>query len=131
MFKRILTNRLIPLSVLVLLMSSSLSFAEVIDGEELVDPTRPLLFEMPDGVDGGSQGVIRSVDPSGYDVSFVRVSGATSIAVLNGQRVTIGDVIGGATVAVIDRSGVTLMIDDQERRVNIYENSIKAQAANQ
>ena len=103
--------------------------AVVIDGEELLDPTRPFYFQViedsnnPDGLE-----LIRSVATVSFDVSFVRASNRSPLAVINEQRVTVGDVISGATVLAIDRSGVTLLIDGEERRINLYSNSVKSPA---
>ena len=106
----------------------SQSMADVIDGEELVDPTRPFYLEssgqFPDEPS-------RVVAPGSFEVSFVRIGSSSAMAIVNSQRVTIGDVIGGATVVAIDRGGVTLMVDEQEQRVNMYRNDIKAPAATQ
>lgn len=101
------------------------SIAEVIDGEELMDPTRPFFADGVNTDDSSVLEMIRNVIPASYDLTFVRMSGESSIAVINNQRVRIGDVIGGALVVGIDRSGVTLRINDEERRVEMYGTSIK------
>lgn len=100
--------------------------ADVIDGEELVDPTRPIFSRNMLETDGLVLDLIRNVVPSSYEVTFVRAGDKLSIAIVNGQRVTVGDAIGGATVVSIDRGGVTLLIDEQETRVSLYGASIKA-----
>jgi len=111
-------------------LASAVATAEVIDGEELVDPTRPLMMAAArDDLDSSVSEMIRNVVPSSYDVSFVRASSASPIAVINEQRVTIGDQIGGATVIAIDRSGVTLSINDEERRISVFDTSIKTSAS--
>lgn len=99
--------------------------AEIIDGEELIDPTRPFMAESLSANDSSVMDMIRNVIPASYDLSFVRMSGETSIAVINNQRVKVGDVIGGAVVMQIDRSGVTLNINNEERRIEIYGTSVK------
>lgn len=111
------------------LLAAAQSSAEIIDGEEFVDPTRPLLMSAPRGnVDSSVSDMIRNVVPASYDVSFVRASSSSPIAVINDQRVTIGDQIGGATVVAIDRGGVTLSINDQERRISVFATNIKSSA---
>ena len=74
--------------------------------------------------------LFRTVVPASYDVSFVRAGSSSPMAVINEQRVTIGDVIGGALVTAIDRNGVTLLINDEERRVTLYATNVKSPAAN-
>ena len=118
-------RRRLALTLLLCLPSMDL-LADVIDGEELVDPTRPIFTRNILETDGLVLDLIRNVVPSSYEVTFVRASDKSSIAIVNGQRVTVGAVIGGATVVSIDRGGVTLLIDEQETRVNLYGPSIKA-----
>lgn len=119
----------------VLLITSLLAggsvLADVIDGEELADPTRPLMLvgTGSDATDSSVADMIRAVVPSSYDVSFVRASSTSPIAVINDQRVTIGDQVGGATVVAIDRNSVTLSINDQERRISVFGRDIKTPAA--
>lgn len=100
--------------------------AEIIDGEDLIDPTRPLFL-----VDGASDddvisNLVRTVIPASYDVSFIRASSTSPMAIINNERVSIGDLIGGAEVTAIDRNSVTLMINGAERVVNINSVSIKS-----
>jgi len=111
--------------VLGLLVVGSLAEADIIDGEDFVDPTKPLFY-----VDNSNIGVVeqifRTVVPASYDISFIRAGGESSTAVINNVRVSVGDIIGGAEVLLIDREGVLLLIDDEERRINMYENRIKS-----
>lgn len=104
--------------------------AEVIDGENLVDPTRPFLVG---DVDDNSlvQELIRTVVPASFDVSFIRAGSNSPMAVINQQRVSIGDIIGGAEVKVIDRDGVTLLVGDEEKRISLYDVSVKATSVSQ
>lgn len=118
----------IMLFVIVLLASTSM--ADVIDGEALVDPTRPIQVT---AVDNGNLIVdlVRTDVLSNYDLSFVRAGGDHPIAVINQQQLTIGDVIGDAEVIVIDRGGVTLSVNDEEHRVSLYGVSVKSNAKSQ
>lgn len=115
------------LTVLLGLVMSPVIYADVIDGEELVDPTRPIFVNQSSatGEDDAVLDMIRRVVPSSYDVSFVRASSSAPIAVINDQRVTIGDTIGGATVVAIDRNGVTLSINSEERRISLFGTNVK------
>lgn len=100
--------------------------ADLIDGEELRDPTRPLFVRAQESTSGEVLSMIRNVVPASYDLSFVRASSSSPIAVINSERVTVGDVIGGATVVAIDRSSVTLSINGEERIISLYSESIKS-----
>ena len=83
-----------------LVQMPALVLADQIDGEELVDPTRPLFFSMaPEGESSAAvMNMIRNVLPSSFEVSFIRASSTSPMAVVNSERVTIGDSIGGASV---------------------------------
>ncbi len=106
--------------------------ADVIDGENLIDPTRPLFFSLSETVPAGVDvsGLISNVSASSWDVSFIRASGARPMAVVNSERVTIGDLIGGAEVIEIDRNSVTLLVNDEETRISIFDTALKSQVQN-
>lgn len=111
-------------------LASGQLVAEVIDGEELVDPTRPVSIE---NIDDSAlvQDLIRNVVPASFDLSFIRAGSASPMAVINRQRVTIGDIIGGAEVVAIDRNGVTLLVNNAERRISLYDVSVKSTSLSQ
>jgi hypothetical protein len=48
--------------------------------------------------------------------------------VVNSERVTIGDLVGGAEVIEIDRNSVTLLVNDEETRISIFDTALKSQA---
>lgn len=108
-----------------LLSFASLARADLIDGEDFIDPTQPLFYVANSDIDVVDE-IFRTVVPASYDISFIRAGGDSSTAVINNVRVSIGDIIGGAEVLLIDREGVTLLIDDEERRINMYESRIKS-----
>lgn len=110
---------------LLLMCSACAVNADLIDGEELQDPTRPIFAGNNNG-EGTSEvlNMIRNVLPASFDLSFIR-AGSSPIAVINQERVTIGDVVGGATVIGIERSSVTLSINGEERNISLYGNGIK------
>ncbi len=112
------------------LQASAEVMADQIDGEELLDPTRPLFFSTAPEGEGSTavMNMIRNVLPSSFEVSFIRASSTSPIAVVNSERVTIGDSIGGASVVAIDRSSVTLLVNGEEQRVSLYGNSVKSPA---
>lgn len=113
-------------AALAFLLVSAQTAAEVIDGEELVDPTVPLaeLLIENEGIDLST--LFQNIVPSSFDLSFIRASNINPMAVINDQRVTVGDFIGGATVTKISRSSVTLLIQDEERIIGLYDTSVKS-----
>jgi hypothetical protein len=111
------------------LFLSSAANADVIDGEELVDPTRPLFAANSPAEVADLTELYRTVVPASFDISFIRASSSNPMAVINSLQVTIGDVIGGATVSSIDRDSVTLIINDEERIISLYKTSVKSAAA--
>ena len=119
-------------ALIVLMGAAQFVAADVIDGENFIDPTRPLFFSLsetaPAGVD--VSGLISNVSASSWDVSFVRASGESPMAVVNSERVTIGDLVGGAEVIGIDRNGVTLLVNNEETRISIFNTALKSQAQN-
>ena len=106
------------------------SAADLIDGEELLDPTRPLVRPTAAVTEDGNDFMDRfsNILPTSFELSFVRANGSSPMAIINDRRVTIGDVIAGAEVISIDRNGVTLLIDDEETRISIYGSGVKAAA---
>jgi|TARA_B100001971_G_C17706453_1_gene294309 hypothetical protein len=101
--------------------------AEVIDGEDLVDPTRPFYsVSSTAATDSGPVTLSGAVSSGGFEVTFIRASSTLPLAVVNDERVTIGDLIGNAQVIGIDRGGVDLLIEGtEERRVELFSESIK------
>lgn len=67
---------------------------------ELRDPTRPS-YGLPAGNSTES--------PSALRVSAVFISGERRIAVINGQRLRVGETIAGATVTAIDKNNVSFV----------------------
>ncbi len=106
---------------------------DIIDGEEFIDPTRPLevVSAVPESSEGESRIAtfldrFRGDTPPTFDVTFVRASSNSPMAIVNEQRVTLGDVVNGATVVGIDRNGVTLAVDGLERHFGMFSNSVKS-----
>lgn len=98
--------------------------AELVNGEDLTDPTRPLDFDRQAISEGLNLGGIASRF-NNYKVSSILIRQQLRIAVVNSQRVSIGDEIGNARVTDIDSESVTLDINGESRVIRLYENSIK------
>ena len=118
------------LSIVLVAFVMKTSVSELIDGEEFIDPTRPL-FASSNTTSNSDDvlSMIRNVVPSSYDVTFIRAGSNTPMAVVNSERVSLGDVVGGATVVSIDRSSVTLSVNGEERVISLYGDSIKSPAS--
>jgi hypothetical protein len=106
------------------------------DDQLSVDPTIPLgmVFSAADAESvanaddegsifdlfGGISGAFTT-----YELSFVLVRAEDRIAVINEERVRVGDKVGSAVVASIDVDQVTLNVDGEPLTLKVYENSIK------
>ena len=106
---------------------AGIASADIIDGEDLSDPTRPRGMSA-DAVAEVSAGPRLDFFAANYNVTFVRASATSPVAIINDQRVTLGDQLGEAEVVAIDRSSVTLRIANQERRISIFDTQVKTVA---
>lgn len=115
----------------VLAQPESPSATQTIDGEVLRDPTRP--FAVARISRAGAEGAADSsrLLPAGlfarnnFNVTFIRDGGTSPMAVINEQRVTIGDLVGGATVVAISSAGVTLSINGLEQVITTFGPTVK------
>lgn len=111
----------------------SSAFAEMIDSEELKDPTRPSgAATLPQG-SALASGLAGLLDTSGlfskdYSVSFIRAGGAEPVAMINQQLVSAGDKVGDAQVLAIDSDSVSLRIDGEVRKIMSFSSSVKSRA---
>lgn len=103
--------------------------AATMDDELLVDPTMPLGFTPTDSADDGGLNAGSSFDLfnlfTGYELSSVLIRTEDRIAVINDERVRVGDKVGSAVVASIEPGQVTLDVDGEIQTLKLYENSIK------
>ncbi len=88
-----------PRLVVVLL---ALTLSNVAIAQEMRDPTRPYK----------PAAVRKAIQPS-FVVNAIFVSSRRQVAVVNGQRVTVGDRIDGAVVTDIEKHQITLEMDGQ------------------
>ncbi len=134
-YKRPSYRRLLVLLSLLSALCGNLARAELFDGEELKDPTRPagapLVMsdeEQEEGFFAGLFGSATQLLNSGYTVSFIRAGGAEPVAMVNDQLVRTGDSIGDAQVVAIDSEGVSLRVNGEIQRVTSYSSSVKTRA---
>lgn len=114
------------LLVSILLMSGQ-SFAELVDGEELIDPTAPFLLE----VDSAKPAVNIFATINNFDVSSILIREDFRLAVINSQRVREGEFVGSARVVSIDESSVTLNIGGEIRVLSLHGAVIKERSDSQ
>lgn len=119
--------------VMVSVLNVSQVSAELIGGEELKDPTRPVdrtesSDVSQDGFFSGLFGSASALLNSNYKVSFIRVGGAEPIAMVNEQLVKTGDSIGAAQVVSIETDSVSLLIDGVVQRVASFNDTVKIRA---
>lgn len=101
------------------------SGADLIDGEELNDPTRPFGRSLTTFVPAPTS------SSRNFKVSFIRAGGESAVAVVNDERVAVGDLVDGALVTAIERDQVTLLISNVKVNVRLYQNSLKTAVSDQ
>ncbi len=115
----------------VLAQAGNPSAAQTIDGEVLRDPTRPFSVARNSLVGSGNDANSDRLLPAGlftrsnFNVTFIRDGGTSPMAVVNEQRVSVGDLIGGATVLAISSDGVTLSVNGLEQVITTFGPAVK------
>lgn len=124
-------NKSLLLTSVCALLLSSVVQADIIDGEELRDPTRPADAVRP--ASGAQNGLLSGVLNSasgllnrGYSVSFIRAGGNEPVAMINEQLVKTGDMIGEAEVVAIEADSVSLRVNGIVQRVSSFDGSLKS-----
>ena len=96
----------------------------------LVDPTMPLNWS-PSGSDADAaamDGQLLSGVVS-YKLNSVLIRNNDRLAVVNDQRVRVGDRVGTARVAVIDNDGVIIEINGETRSLALFGEPVKVLVA--
>lgn len=99
----------LQISILVLLVGCAASAAA-----ELQDPTRPS-YVTDDSVAGAAYGALR--------VNAIFISGERRIAIVNGQRLRIGETVNGATVNRIEQDRVSFVRGEEVFAVPLISGS--------
>ena len=99
--------------VLVLALSSSLAIAAELPGG-LVDPTRPL-----------GDLTTWHVAKSDLILTSVIITGKKKVAVINGQQISEGQVVGGAEVVSIHPGRVILLRGDRAEELKVHQYDVK------
>lgn len=94
----------------------------VIDGVSYRDPTQPL------GATRSQGDMVASPTGSDFEVSFIRTGGNGNVAVINGQTVRAGDVIGRARVVRIEEDTVILDTGDELIELSTFRATFRSPA---
>jgi hypothetical protein len=117
------------LLVLAVLVATGGVLGATQDDELLVDPTMPLslAFGASEATSTDSEGGFFGLFSAftSYELTSILIRAEDRIAVINEERVRVGDKIGSAVVASIETDHVTLNIDGEIESLELYENSIK------
>lgn len=108
-------------------LANAVQAATTQDDELLVDPTVPLsLTYAPEAGEegGGLFGFLNTVTTS-YTLNSVLIRPGDRFAVINGERVRIGDSVGAARVTQIESDHVVLNVNGRIDRLELYGASIK------
>lgn len=89
--------------ILIMMAALLLGFAQAYGAESRSDPTRPY----------SAQPVVSPIT-SAFNVSAIFVSSERRLAIVNGQRVTEGDLIDGAIVVEINKDSLRLNLHGKE-----------------
>jgi type II secretory pathway component PulC len=83
------------------------------DGEVLQDPTKPQLWNAP------AQVVRQKQKDQSFKLNYIVTSGQEKRAMINNQRVVVGDVISGATVQNINSDSVYLLYKGKHKELHM------------
>ena len=89
-------------------------YAQGVLGEELTDPTRPAQIIVPQANSNESHQTGRV-----FKVSQIYISKKKQLAIINGQKVKMGDHVDGAEVLAIKSGGVSLLVDGSITTISI------------
>jgi hypothetical protein len=119
-------------TIALLLLSAtlaSMAWSATMDDELLIDPTQPLgmIFRSSDSDSSGEDGFGLGLFDvfTSYELSSVLIRSGYRVAIINDERVRVGDRVGSAVVTSIESDHVTLNVDGEVRTLALYENSIK------
>jgi len=87
----------------------------IVDADGILrDPTRPFVARVP-----------QTSSAPRYKVDAIFISAKRSIAVLNGERVRVGDQVGAATVIAIEKSQLILNINGKQITAKLKHGAIR------
>ena len=95
----------------------------IIDGLAYRDPTQPPGMSREQMLTSSAPGRVA------YAVTFIRVGGANTVAVVNSQVVSVGDTVDGAVVRAIKADKVMLQVDGQMLEISTFRAAFRTPAA--
>ena len=100
------------------------------DDEDLVDPTQPLVFGVPAAQQEDKGSFFKDLQTAmqTYELNSVLIRSKDRIAVINKQRVRVGDMVGEAKVVNIEANSVTIEVNGISRELRLYNGSVKTLA---
>lgn len=111
------------LVLLVLLAGLGRAAAEEVSVRDLPDPMAPppKAAQPPTGSEASSEPVQRVT----YRLQGVKIDSSHRSAVINGQMVSVGDVVDGATVVSIESDNVVVQGGDEPITLKLLRNEVK------
>ena len=109
------------LLLVTLVMLAATARAELVNGEDLIDPTAPFLLR----ADSNSPLLNVFATFNNYEVSSILIRPNLRLAVVNSQRVRVGDNIGNAEIVNIEQDRVTINLEGETRELMLHGGSIK------
>lgn len=100
--------------------------AENVHSQALIDPTRPANLtpaNLPESVE--VEGLTEQKEEPVFTLQAIKIARTDRLAVINGQTVKAGEVIGLAKVKAIQADAVLLDVKGQSIRLSLLPNSIK------
>lgn len=108
-----------------LLPAAGLQAAADLDG--LVDPTAPINVTVSLAEQAAAIQLLPQLES--YKLNSVLIRNGDRIAVVNGQRARIGDMVGAARVTRIDQNGVLLVVNGEVQTLALYGEPVKTPVA--
>lgn len=124
MFRQTVFGKILaaPLLLLGLGLTSWDARSEMVNGEDLVDPTAPFLLR----ADSNMPLINAFALFNSYEVSSILIRSDMRIAVVNSQRVRIGDRVGNADILSIESDRVTISLNGETRDLMLHGSSVKS-----
>ncbi|MFT5321217.1 MAG: hypothetical protein ACI934_001365 [Pseudohongiellaceae bacterium] len=97
--------------------------AELVNGEEMVDPTAPFFLRANGDAAIANTSLITTFD--NYEVSSILIRSNLKMAIINSQRVSEGDRVGNAEVVNIESNVVTINLDGELKELKLHGGSVK------
>lgn len=97
--------------------------------EALFDPTTPLNYAVESEASAGFFLDGLPTPLSSYKLTSVLIRSGDRIAIINDQRVRVGDSIGEAKVISIDSNSATIDVDAETKVLQLYTNTVRTLVA--